>query len=343
MKIKKIFSMLLACVMIVSVLTACGASYESASGITSDGYYNKSESAMEAPMEPGAMYEESFTEIADMETDDSGDTESYLDSQKLIYTCDLRIETLTFNETVKSIKDLIAKYDGFIESDQLTDDSYDWYYSSYNKTRGTLSEYIVIRVPTQSYNAFLNDVEGSGKLINKSERVENITKSYNDTATTISVLEKERDMLLSMMDQCTEISEMITVESRLSEVQRSLALYNNQLHGMDMDIAFSTVTINVREVIEYTRTPVEDPTFPERVAEAISDSCESFMSVMADLTIVMIFLAPYLAIALVVLIIILITVKTKKRKEREKKVLRVPPEITEVKKTEIVKEEEEKK
>ena len=172
MKIKKILSVLLSIIMVTSTLVACGASYDSAVGITTNDYYNKSESAVEFPMESSGIYEDSYNDITDIGTENNGDTASYLDSQKLIYTCNLRIETLTFNDTVKNIKDLITKYNGFIESDQVTDDSYDWYYSSYNKTRGTLSEYIVIRIPTKSYNAFLNDVEGNGKLINKSENVE---------------------------------------------------------------------------------------------------------------------------------------------------------------------------
>lgn len=314
-KLKKYISLMVAVLIVASIFTGCGASSTPAE----NGYHS----------DPMMDYEESYevngsASIKDgyvnAETKSASNTSQYLSQQKLIYSCTVELETLTFDETVKNVKDLINKYDGFIESDSLYDSSYGWYYSDYVKNSGTLSENIVVRVPTENYRDFLNDLDGNGKVINKSEKVTNITKSYNNTSTTIEVLEKEEDMLLEMMDKCNTIEEMIIVEERLSEVQRLLATQRTSLSNMDIDIAFSTISINIEEVVEYTRIVPADETFLERVAEAISDSCESFVEMLEDLVIWLIYVIPYAIIcAIVVAIICVFTSKKRKKKAIENK------------------------
>jgi hypothetical protein len=242
------------------------------------------------------------------------DTDLYLDSQKLIYSCDIEMETLTFADTVAEIKTMIKSFDGFVESDSMSDNSWNWYYENYKKNGGTLSERIVVRIPTEHYNDFIHSLDGSGKIMSKSERVTNITKSYNDTATTIEMLEKEEDMLLEMMDQCSTIDEMLSVESRLSTVQQRLAIYRSDLGDMDMDIAFSTITIQIREVMEYTKVVAEELKFVERFVDAVKDSCEEFVNVLEDIVIFIVYAAPYIGIGVVIFIIIRFNIKKKKSK-----------------------------
>lgn len=316
---KKTLSVILTFVLLASLLAGCGAS------TMGDAEYAPMEDSKNAISSDSAVMDnyygvgsdESFAESAESESGSESDTDLYLDSQKLIYSCNIEMETLKFADTVAEIKAMIAEYEGFIESDSMSDDSWNWYYAEYKKNGGTLSEMIVARIPTKNYNDFVNGLDGSGKIMSKSEKVTNITKSYNDTSTTIEMLEKEEEMLLAMMDQCKTIDEMLSVESRLSTVQQKLAIYRSNLGDMDMDIAFSTVTIRIREVMEYTRVVAEELKFVERFVEAVEDSCEEFTDVVEDLIIFMVYAAPYAVIAIV--IVVVVTVSTKHKKEKAKK------------------------
>ena len=316
---KKYLSLALVVLLLLSTLVGCAASEQSAPS------YNKSESAdlmADGFASMDSYYDEAAPEAAPEAPMSSegkpsqSATQEYLSNQKLIYSSNVEIETLTFEETTNAVRSMIEKYDGFVESDYVSDDSWNWYYSDYKKTNGTMEERIVIRIPTENYKSFLEDLTGTGKVISKSENVENITKSYNDTTTTIEVLEKERDMLLDMMDQATSIQDMITVEERLSEIQRNLALLNSSKNEMDVDIAFSTITVNIREVVEYTRV-IEEETFGQRVVNAIKDSTESFGDFLSGLVIVLIFMCPYLVIIALIVIVIIVCVKRKKNKKNE--------------------------
>ena len=317
---KKYLALFLSIVMLCSLFTACSAS--------------KSEDALVGPMFNGAMgdsfdssldmgvaedYFESESSVStpsqpssDSNKTDGSTTQDYLESQKLVYKCYVSLETLTFSETMDAISGLVTTFDGFVESNSLSDDSWGWYYSDYNKTTGTMSAKMTIRIPTENYNKFLESLDGQGKIRSKTENVTNITKQYSDTKTPIEVLEKERDMLLEMMDRAVSIDDMMVVETRLSQVQRELAIYQSNMGSMNMDINFSTITISIEEVMEYTRE-IEETTFVERIFEACADSIESFAEFLEGFTIAVIYLAPYIIIFGAIAIGVIFAVKKKKK------------------------------
>ena len=56
-------------------------------------------------------------------------------SQKLVYTGSLSIETLEYDESVKNMRSLVNQFSGVIESEDETDNAYNWYSTEYKKTR----------------------------------------------------------------------------------------------------------------------------------------------------------------------------------------------------------------
>lgn len=318
---KKYLSLLLSVVMICMMFTACAAQ-DMAAPEMAPGINNSFDSMVNGDIADGYLdYEESAPDAPDMKPDSgegstgTGDAsmKDYLESQKLVYKCNVKLETLKFQETMNAIDGLVTTFDGFVESNTLSDDSWGWYYSDYNKTNGTLSAQMTIRIPTQNYHKFLDSLEGEGKIRSKTENVTNITKKYNDTKTTIEVLEKERDMLLEMMDKAVSISDMMEVERRLSVVQQDLALYQSSLSSMNMDINFSTITISVSEVMEYTREEPVKTTFIERILEAGAESIESFAEFLEGLTIALIYCAPYIIIFGSIAIVIIVKARKARR------------------------------
>lgn len=283
---------------------------------------------MEAPMEEEYQKEE-LEEPSP--TDGEPDTElpGFAES-KLIYTCYLTIQTTAFDETVNNIHDLIGKFGGFIASESRNDNDSYWYRTGYVKTNATLSERLTVRVPAENYYAFLDAIEGNGKIISKDMNVENISRQYADTETTIKSLETQEQRLLDMMAQCETVEDMITVEARLSEVQNELKMYRNRLSGMDTDVAYSTITMNIYEVLEYTpdKEPVKVQTFGDRLKNTLKETGEGFMSFLEGFLFIIISALPYLLIiaAIVVLIIWLVRRNRKKNGGNTRPARPVQPE-----------------
>ena len=291
---------------LVFLLAACGGgssynqarqSSEEKAAYDAEAYsadYAASEGAYEtADMVPGA---EAGSGTEKSKGGEENGTEPAESKQKLIYTCSMEIQTLTFSETAQKIREVIRRYGGIIESESTTDSNSDWYWDDGAKVRGTLSSHLIIRIPTDQYEDFLADIEGTGgKITNRSMDVQNITRVYNDQTVYIESLEKQEERLLQMMEQAGTIDEMITVEERLTEVQTELNQARSRLAEMDTDVAYSTINLSLTEVVKYTDTTVKK-TFFERTGKAFSESVSGFLEVMELLLDIIIYLLPYVTL-----------------------------------------------
>ena len=305
-KRRRFFGMTALSLILVFLLAACGGgssynqagqSSEEKAAYDAEAYsadYAASEGAYEtADMVPGA---EAGSGTEKSKGGEENGTEPAESKQKLIYTCSMEIQTLTFSETAQKIRAVIRQYGGIIESESTTDSNNDWYWDDGAKVRGTLSSHLIIRIPTDQYEDFLADIEGTGgKITNRSMDVQNITRVYNDQTVYIESLEKQEERLLQMMEQAGTIEEMITVEERLTEVQTQLNQARSRLAEMDTDVAYSTINLSLTEVVKYTDTTVKK-TFFERTGKAFSESVSGFLEVMELLLDIFIYLLPYVTL-----------------------------------------------
>lgn len=210
-------------------------------------------------------------------TADSGTGSSALraqDGQKIVYTASLSIQSLEYDQSAASIRRKIREAGGFSEAESEYDKDYNWYrYNASSSNTRSLS--ITARIPSDKFEAFLNSLDGDGKIMSKSVNAQNISQVYANKETYKKALEKEQERLLAMMDKAETIEDMIAVESRLSEVERQLNSYKTDLSQMDKDVEFSTVYIDLQEVKRYTET-VEKTTFREKLGFAFEDAISSF-------------------------------------------------------------------
>ena len=286
-------------------LTGCGgssnmnssASYKEEAGAAGD-YAYESYAAEEAmAMADGEEY------TADS---GSGTTESALraqDGQKIVYTGNLSIQTLEYDKSAASIRKKIKDAGGFSEAESESDNDYYWY--NYNSgSRNTRYLSITARIPSEKFEDFINSLSGDGKIMSRSVNAENISQVYANKETYKKSLEKEQERLLEMMDKAETIEDMITVESRLSEVERQLNVYKTDLAQMDKDVEFSTIYIELKEVKRYTEE-VNSTTFAEEVKYAFEDAINSFRNFCEGIVLFVVRNFPYLIILAVILALII--------------------------------------
>ena len=244
--------------------------------------------------------------------------------EKLVYTCNMTLETIVYEDTITALRSLIKQYDGIIQQENYSDSAPDWYYTNYRKTNGTLTAYIVVRIPSAHYREFLAGIEGQGKVVSSDQSVENITRRYSETQTTISSLETQEKRLLEMMETAETIDEMLAIEDRLTDVQNELQILRNRLSEMDTDVAYSTVNLTIREVIEYTPEvdPVKTLTFGDRLKNTLEESWDTFTDFLEGLLFFVIRATPILlvigAISLGIMFIIIGSVKSSKKRAEKK-------------------------
>ncbi len=240
-------------------------------------------------------------------------------SQKLVYTGSLSIETLDYAATMSNLRSRIKEYGGFIENEYEWDSDTSWYMDDTSST-GTMHMDMTVRVPSQKYEEFINTIEGEEKITSKNSQVENITKSYYETAALLESSRIQEERLLDMMENAYSIEDMIAIEARLTEVQKEINVYKSQLAVMDTNVSYSTVTLSVEEVRRYTEVK-NTFKFTDRLSNTVRESWESFWNILEWLLFFIIRLIPIVLIFTpIVLLIIFIIRRTQ------------PPEIRQMKK-----------
>ncbi len=253
-------------VLLMTGVTGCGGmSVKNMSG----GSYEAAASETSADMAMPAAGQEAWEEEV---YDDAGEagaitSEEGIESvaqngRKLIKTIRLEMQTKDFDTLTAGIRNKIQEMNGYIESSSVWGNSY-----TGSSTRS--SDYTV-RIPQDRLDEFIDVVSGLGNVTYKNESVEDVTLQYVDVESRQKALETEQERLLELLEQADNLEDLLTIESRLSEVRYELENYGSQKRILDNQIDYSTVYITISEVERIT--PVGEKGFFEEIADRFSAS-----------------------------------------------------------------------
>lgn len=272
--------------------TGCGSSssYDMATeAVTMNSSAAKSETGIY-----GDYYEEIAAEEA-VETETQNMAES---NRKLIKTVHMNVETESFDELVQMLYQKVEALGGYVE--QFSSSGVENYrYSS-----------ITARIPKANLDTFLETVEGASNITYRQESVEDVTLNYVDLESHKKMLLAEQERLLEFLDEAETIEDIITIESRLTEVQYQLESMESQLRTYDNQIDYSTVYLEIEEVVRYT--PQEPVGTWERIQTGFMENLYSvtegvknfFIGLIISIPILVVFFAVIGILALIVRAII---------------------------------------
>lgn len=306
------------CSMLALNLAACGgSSYKADTASYTDDYAAEAAVASNYSSNDLAYEEDYLTDGSGNSVDTSTTENASTSNRKLIRTVGISAETKEFDLLVDNITKKINELGGYVENM----DSY--YGSKYNSVKSTKSATITARIPAKNLDTFLDMMGESSNITNKTENVEDVTLNYVDMDSHKKMLEEERDRLLAFLDEATSIEEIITIEDRLSTVKYQIESMEAQLRTYDNRVDYSTVSINITEVVDYTELVEPEPEKGawERMTEGFVESLTNVLNGLKEFGIWIVINIPYLIIWAIIIVLIVVFIKkmTKKYKEKEKK------------------------
>lgn len=314
------------CILASTALTGCGRAPSSSS-----------EYATTAETE--AISEEAMDQTTN-ETDESSDILSSepptIDSRKLIKTLNINMQTMEFDKTTSSITALVSELEGYIEQSNVSGNSlYDA--ENYNeKPYNPRSASFVLRIPAEKLDVASDKLDDIGNITSRTESIEDVTSNYTDIERRLETLKVQEERLLEMLKTANELEYMITLEKELSNVRYEIESYTTNLNGLDNQISYSFVYIDVDEVIQYDDVRIAPPTFGERIANGFSSSIRAISSFGQNLVVVLVTVGPFLVVwgGAISLIIVGIIKGTRRYRQKHPKVLRTqarpdqPPKVS---------------
>ncbi len=240
--------------------------------------------------------------------------------RKIIRTVSMNCESKAFDDAVTLILDTLAAHDGYVEASSSSGTTNAKSVAAAEPTGQARRIYYTLRVPAEKLDSFLNALRmnGSIHILSQDMSSSEITGNYYDTKTRLETLTAEKNSLTAMLAGFTDysnISDMLAVQERLYDVIEEMEALQTKLNLYDSQVALSTVTLSLREVLEYT--VVEEPTFGERIGEAFTESWTAFGRGCQDFAVWFVSAFPTLLILAVlggVVIFLLIRARRNKRK-----------------------------
>lgn len=292
------------------MMTGCGSSDKASNGgyyaAATESYYDTSTDYV---MEKGESFTGNVTATQVTEANQASQTST----RKLIRTVDLQVETKTFNDVVNSVNTKVNELGGYVESMNTYNGS------SYSNYRQTRTSDMVLRIPKDKADEFLDMVSGASNVVSRSENMKDVTLSYVDMKSHKEALQTEYDRLLVLLENAEILEDIITLENRLSDVRYQIESMESQLRSYDDKVDYTTISLTIKEVEELTPVVMEEESFLQRISEGFKENLDDVIDGFVEFAIWFISSLPKLVIWAVVIAVVVIIVKKIRKKRKMKK------------------------
>ena len=215
-------------------------------------------------------------------------------AEKIIRDVTMSAETREFDRALAEIRQVASACGGYEQSVSTTGKSY----SSGNTYRRVAK--MVLRIPAEALDDFLGEVGDLVNLTSQSANTTNITSQYYDIKSRISVLESEKAAYKEMLKKSDEVEYLLKIKDRLYDVIEEIESYETQLRLYDNKVAYSTVTMSLEEVIEYSPVVTPKDTFGTRIGKAFTESWKDFASGFQSFVVWLVYAIPTLLVLAVI-------------------------------------------
>ncbi len=279
---KKIRLISLVCILTL-LLCSCSAKSDRMTAADAEISYNKGYDApMESPMAPSAPGAalDSMAPVKDAYTGgDSVAADKIAESErKLIKNGNFTVETLEYEKTIDAIEQLIGSVGGYIQNSNVSGTGA--IASGYNQMRRAT---YTVRLPANDFDAFEDGLAAcGGSILSRNVFVDEVTDYYYDTEARLKSLQTQEDQLMKLLEKADKLEVIIQLQNELSNVRYQIESLQGTLRRLDSQVAYSTVTINVREVYESTAIQAPPKTLGQRIAYTFSNTWDDIVDGLED-------------------------------------------------------------
>jgi hypothetical protein len=182
--------------------------------------------------------------------------------RKLVRQAAVRVRVQDPAEAEKAVTAAMAKYGAYAAAAAVDDNS----------------RHFTVRVPAASYQAFLADIGGLGRVLSRSENAEDVTVRYYDLEGRLATKRELLKTFRVYLGKAATIEEILSVEKRIAELEDEIDGTGRELRALGNLVDYATVELEVYGPV--TSSAYQAPAFGERLIELL-DSFGGFASTLA--------------------------------------------------------------
>lgn len=296
---KRYLALILAVMLTASLLYGCGAA-STGGMVAENGSAAMDKMEYSAEMAPGAGGLTSSSSTTN--------TPEVPMNQKLVRKIRISAETDDLDTLLKQVDEKLASLSGYAENREV-------YHGSTRYTRSRNAE-LTLRIPAAQLDQFVSHVTGLANVTSSTETADDITLTYVATESRIKALQTEYDRLLELLEKAENMTDLLAIEKRLTQVRGDLEDVTSKLKLYDNMVDYGTVYLSLSEVKEYTDT-TEPETVWQRIGKGFMQSLEDLGEFFTELFVFIVVGIPYFVVLGIVILVIVLIVKRRNKKNKQ--------------------------
>ncbi|MGX1911439.1 DUF4349 domain-containing protein [Streptomyces phaeochromogenes] len=181
----------------------------------------------------------------------------------IIHTASLTVQVKDVPKSLDEARTVVENAGGLVGNETTDRDS-----------EGRERSRVVLRVPSDKYEEVLTELEGSGKLIDRRAKAEDVTEQVVDVESRIKSQRASVVRIRELMDQATKLSDVVTLEGELSTRQADLESLLAQQTSLKDRTSLATITLSLSETPVKKVAKDDDPGF----ADALGGGWDAFVT-----------------------------------------------------------------
>ena len=181
----------------------------------------------------------------------------------IIHTASLTVQVKDVPKSLDETRTVVENAGGMVGNETTDRDS-----------EGRERSRVVLRVPSDKYEEVLTELEGSGKLIDRRAKAEDVTEQVVDVESRIKSQRASVVRIRELMDQATKLSDVVTLEGELSTRQADLESLLAQQVSLKDRTSLATITLSLSETPVKKVAKDDDPGF----ADALGGGWDAFVT-----------------------------------------------------------------
>lgn len=207
-----------------------------------------------------------------------------LDQAKLVVEYSVDGESKDYDQVKDSLFNMIDAYQGYttnVSESQLA----------------TRNFYASIKIPKARADEFVAKLsETEGLLVKSSTKSSSdVTPAYRDNELRIKSLEAKLDKLYKLQEGQESVEDVLKVEIEIDNTLFELESYKASLKNLDMQVEYSLISFSLVEVGLSGESSL-GPDFIDRVGDAFTRSWDTFIRVMGDFVVFLIYAFPFILV-----------------------------------------------
>ena len=190
---------------------------------------------------------------------------------KIIYTADMDVQTLTFDQAVADITALVTEAGGYFAESSISGRGSGYRYANYT-----------VKIPVEKFGDFMTAVGEACHVTYSSTRAEDISDTYYDVDSRLTTAKTKLARLQELLSKADNMGDIITIESAISDTEWQIENLSGTLRGYDAQVDYATVYLCLNEVYKLSGTEEAPLTLGKRIGRSFTDGLKSVGDFLED-------------------------------------------------------------